>query len=413
MKTSHSFLIGLLAVCGFQQVSAAVPPEVNAAVLADEQTLAAANTDFGFKLLKLLNQSQPGANVFISPFSASTALQMVCNGAEGETRTEIQAMLGTEALTPAGLNAGNSNLLTALTAGQTNVILTVADALWYQEGFSINPAFLACNEQFYGANVDAVSFTNPACVGTINAWVTEQTHGRITSLADRSLVSAQTKVFLADAVYFKGKWASQFEGSNTKDRPFYLQGGERITVPMMNQSGQYAYQQGSGFQAVRLPYQGGSLGMYVFLPDSSSSLDKLLGVLSGPTWRQTIKPRFISQQGTIQLPRFQMGYAVDLNQPLQTLGMKTAFSPEADFSGISSQQLMISKVQQKAFLEVDEEGTEATAVTGITVVTLAVGFPISSPFQMVVDRPFLLLIEDEETQTTLFMGIILNPATGS
>ncbi len=178
---------------------------------------------------------------------------------------------------------------------------------------------------------------------------------------------------------------------------------------MMLKSKTFTYRRGTGYQAVRLPYEDENLAMYVFLPDTNSSPEKLLSLLNGRTWEKTTKPGFSEKEGTLELPRFKLEYKVTLNQPLQALGMKSAFDLEkANFSGIAP-QLYISTVLQKTFVEVKEEGTEAAAVTGITMQAGGIPMPPLNPFKMIVNRPFLFLIEDGKTGTILFIGTVFDP----
>jgi serpin B len=381
------------------------------AALAAESQLAAADNGFAFKLLQQLAQDQPAANLFISPYSAATVLQMVGNGAAGPTKTEMQQVLGTTGLSPAVVNDANKDIAQSLNRGNTNVILTTANAIWYRQGSPVKPEFIACNRQFFGATVEALNFADPHSVDRINAWANEKTRGKISRIADGMIDPVNTRLFLANAVYFKGKWADPFEVKDTKDRPFYLRGGSQKTVPMMTQTKTFTYRRGTGYQAVRLPYQDENLAMYVFLPDTNSSPEKLLGIMNGHNWQQVTKPGFSEKEGTLVLPRFKLEYRVELKQPLQALGMKKAFDPlGADFSGIAP-QLYISDALQKTFVEVKEEGTEAAAVTGISVLSAAMPMPILDPFQMIVDRPFLFLIADRQTETILFLGVLFDPQT--
>ena len=380
-----------------------------AASEAEQRTLAAADAGFAFKLLKEVTKEQPGTNIFISPYSASAALQMVCNGAGGQTRSEMQRVLGTTGLAPEVVNGASRNFDKSLNGRDTNIILNVANAIWCQKGVPFKPEFIACNQQYFGATVGALDFGDPGSVGVINDWASEKTHGRITRIAD-GLLSSLTRAFLANAVYFKGKWEEPFEVKATKDRPFHLRGGRQKQMPMMEQSRKFTYRQGSGYQAVRLPYLGWSLGMYVFLPDPGSSPEKLLSIMTGDTWGRVTRPGFSERQGTLVLPRFRLEYRVELEQPLKALGMKSAFS-NADLSGIADGPLFISAVRQATFVEVNEEGTEAAAVTGIAG-SLGIEMKPPKPFQMIVDRPFMFLIADEQTGLILFMGVVFDPGAG-
>jgi serine protease inhibitor len=398
MKTASILFLTLIVISG------AVP-----AAQADYAPLAAADNNFAFKLLKQLVKEEPSENIFISPYSASTVLQMGANGAVGQTKTEMQQMLGTENLSTADVNTANKNIAQALNDGNTNVILTTANAIWYRQGFSVQPDFLACNRDYFDATVDPLDFADPHAVAIINHWASEKTHGRIDHIADGMIDPNNTRLFLANAVYFKGKWADPFDASNTKDQPFYLRDGSQKTVSMMGKFKTFTYRRGTGYQAVRLPYEDGNLAMYIFLPDTNSSPERLLSIMNGHTWQQVTKPGFNDEAGTLNLPKFRLEYSVQLKSPLQALGMKTAFDPlQADFSGIAP-QLYISAVLQKTFVEVKEEGTEAAAVTGIDVEAAGIEMPPPHPFEMIVNRPFLFLIEDNQTGTILFMGVMHDP----
>ncbi|MEI7935052.1 MAG: serpin family protein [Verrucomicrobiota bacterium] len=383
---------------------------LHAASPVDQQKLASANIGFAFKLLKQLAKDQPGTNIFISPYSASTVLQMACNGAGGQTKTEMQQVLGTTGLAAEVVNAANKDCDRALNNLGTNVALTAANAIWYRKGTPVKPAFITCNQQFFGATVDALDFDNPRSVGIMNAWASEKTHGRINGIAD-GLINPLTELVLANAVYFKGKWQVPFEVKSTKDRLFHLRTGRQKQVPMMEQTRAFIYRRGSGYQAVQLSYQGWNITMYVFLPDAGSSPGKLIDIMSGDTWQRVTKPGFSVRQGNVVLPRFKVEFGVELKEPLKALGMRAAFG-KADFSGISDQSLFVSAVRQRAFVEVNEEGTEAAAGTGMPMPSGIEENP-PKPFQMIVDRPFLFLIEDQQTRTVLFMGVVFDPGPPS
>jgi serine protease inhibitor len=376
----------------------------------DAQKLAAADCTFSFHLLKELNKEQPARNIFISPYSASTALQMVCNGAGGRTKAEMAQVLGTTDLQQNAINAATLEIQKSLDAAGTNIILNIANALWCRKGVSIKPAFIAGNQQFFRATVESLDFDNPQTVDKINGWVTEKTHGKIDSIL-QGPINPATELFLANAIYFKGKWEEPFDKKATRNRTFHLRGGSQKEVPMMEQSRHFQYRRGTGYQAVRLEYEDSPLGMYIFLPDENSSPEKLLSIMNGDNWQRITKPGFSDHDGTLQLPKFRIEYGVELIQPLKALGMKQAFDlGTGDFSGISDHRLFISDALQKAFVEVNEEGTEAAAATIIAMPASAMEMNPPPPFRMIVDRPFLFLIEDQNTGTILFAGIIFDPS---
>lgn len=371
--------------------------------------LAAANNGFAFDLLKQIAKEQPGENIFISAFSVSSALQMVGNGAAGETKTEMQRVLKTDSLEPAALNEACKKLNQSLNS-QSDVILELADGIWYQKGFHLKPAFIDHNTYFFGAELAGVDFADPKSASIINDWADQKTHGKVQNVVQFPF-DPDTRLILANAIYFKGKWEKPFDKSKTAPRDFHLSGGETKPAPMMWQQRKFDYQEGDGFQAVRLSYAGDRLQMYLFLPAASSSPQQLLAGFDGANWRDKILPQFDEREGILVFPKFKINYDVLLNGPLKSLGMKRAFDPQgADFSAMADEQLFVSKVKQKSFVDVDEEGTEAAAVTTVGITAMSIRVDEPKPFEMVVDRPFLFVIADGQTQSILFTGIIFDPA---
>ena len=398
MRTKLCLLLAVFAATGLQD---------NFAAEFDLSKLAAANNSFAFKLLKQLSTEQPGASIFVSPYSAATALQMAANGVAGRTKTEMQQVLGTTNLTSTELNEMSKAASDLLNAPDTNVILTAANALWYRQGEALKPAFVAANQKYFSSTVKALDFGNAsAAEAEINQWANDQTHGRINGIAD-GMITPYTDLILANAIYFKGKWLDPFDKELTKERLFHPASGAAKNLPMMQMSKKFTYRKGSGYQAVRLPYLDGNLAMYVFLPDPGSSPANLLQIMNGENWWKITVPGFSERQGLLVLPKFKLENTLELNQPLEVLGMKMAFNQgKADFSGMFSDPHFISEVRQKAFVEVGEEGTEAAAVTAIAVATWAIQMEPSKPFEMIVDRPFLFAIADARSGMILFMGVV-------
>jgi serpin B len=378
----------------------------HAAVTRSQQELASANAGFAFNLLQQLATEQPGTNIFISPYSVSTVLQMVSTGAEGTTRTQMQQMLGTLDMQPDALNEANRQIGDIIDSRNANFVLTAANSVWYRSGMPIEPSFIEGDEHYFGAKVEGLNFNDSSSVDAINAWAAEATRGKIDQIVSAP-IDPSVRLFLANAVYFLGNWQSPFDTNKTMGRDFYLSGGDQEMTPMMEQTAMFSCCQGNGYQAVRLPYKGGDLAMYVFLPGPDSSVQELIGMMNGAWWQQAIQADFAEQQAIVVLPKFDLNYVVDLVPPLEALGMTTAFTPAADFLKISKEPLDISAVKQQAVVEVNETGTEAAAVT-----TVIVGTTVALPpptFQIIVDRPFLFFIHDEQAGTILFMGAVFNP----
>lgn len=378
-----------------------------AALAAEPPKPALSNNRFAFALFSSVLQGQATQNVFMSPYSVSIALQMLCNGAAGKTRTEIQRALNTTNLPQAEINGFYKDLNGSLTS-ESNVVLDLSNSIWVNKGFELKPSFISTNEVYFGATLGSVNFETPESADTINRWAANSTRGKINGVVSFPF-PANTEVILANAIYFKGEWAEPFDEHLTHRRYFYLNGGMIKQVPMMSRRGTFQYEEGDGFQAVQLPYAGGRLQMILFLPATNSSPAKLPAGFNGKNWTDKILPRFSSREGTIVFPKFKSSCQVLLNHPLEGLGMQEAFIPgTANFSGMSGDPLVVSEVVQKCFVEANEQGTEAAAVTTVQVRATAV-MRSPKPFEMIVDRPFFFVISDKPTGTLLFMGIVNDP----
>ena len=270
----------------------------------DLSKLAAANNSFSFKLLSQLAKEQPGANIMVSPYSAATALQMAASGAGGVTKTEMLSALEITQLSPAELNTASRAAAELLNSKDTNIILSTANALWYRKSAQIKPEFLAASQKGFSATINPLDFANvPAAEAEINQWASSQTHGRITGIANGMIDPVYTDLVLANAIYFKGKWLDPFDKMLTKERPFHPASGKAKNLPMMEMSQKFSYRKGSGYQAVRLPYMGYDLGMYIFLPDPGSGPAGLLQVMNGDKWRRVTVPGFSVKRENFPLRR--------------------------------------------------------------------------------------------------------------
>jgi serine protease inhibitor len=370
--------------------------------------LVSANTSFGFKLYHEVANKSAGNNVFISPASVALCLAMTYNGAVGETKEAMERALEIHGLTHAELNRAYAALRSELENPDPRVQLQIANSLWARKGITFNPAFIARNKEFYGAEVTALDFGDPGAPAIINAWVKDKTKDKIEKIVDR--IDAQSVLFLINAIYFKGAWSTEFDKARTKDDVFTIGSGSQKRLPMMTQSGKYDYYEGRNFQAVSLPYGSGRVSMYVFLPAAGTGINQFLPSLTTANWDVWMKS-FSKTQGAIVLPRFKVEYEITLNDALKALGMGVAFDPDrANFSGIfqTAQNAFISKVKHKTFAEVNEEGTEAAAVTSTEIQVTSAVQPRKS-FTMVVDRPFFFAIRDNKTGSVLFLGSIVDP----
>jgi len=375
---------------------------------------------FGFKLFsEVLKNDRGENNVFISPLSVAIALAMTYNGASGTTQ---QAMAKTLELQGMNLPEINSSYAAALKQLLDNpdgeVQLNIANSLWANQDVSFAPDFLQRTQYFYQGKVSNLNFQDAAAPSMINNWVKENTNGKITNIVGS--IQPDDVLFLINAIYFKGKWSQEFDKNLTAQYPFYITSGKQKQYPMMSQDGNYRYYESNQFQAVSLPYgkdgKDGKFSFYIFLPKQNSNLNAFYQNLNVENWEKWMT-QFNTQQGFIRLPRFKTHYEVKLNDVLKTLGMEEAFSENANFSGmgkgnnfdISEVKHKISEVKHKTFLEVNEEGTEAAAVTSVQIEYAMMARPIQPPFQMIVDRPFFCAIRDNQTGSVLFMGSIIDP----
>ncbi len=371
--------------------------------------IAGALNDFGFRLLHTLGSAN-GGNVIISPLSVSLALSMTYNGAAGGTKSAMGQTLAVASFNDEDLNRDNRDLLNTLEKADPSVKMEIANALWAQSGFQINPQFLQLSKEFYDAPVDNLDFNDPRkAADTINAWVDRKTHGKIPTIVQRP--DRNTRLILTDAVYFKGRWTSPFDKKATKPGKFHFADSGSTDIPMMAQSGKYPYFETDAFQAIRLPYGNGRFAMYVFLPRKTAGLRELMRSMDLAHWSEW-SGKLGERHGRIVLPRLELNYASSLNDALKSLGMEAAFDPaRADFSRIHPPppELFIGDVEHKTYVKVDEEGTEAAAATSVGMVAMNISVPQAPPFVMVVDHPFFCAITELQSGALLFAGLVTNP----
>ncbi|NJP10354.1 MAG: serpin family protein [Leptolyngbyaceae cyanobacterium RU_5_1] len=368
--------------------------------------LVSANTRFGLKLFSEILKRDSNKNVFVSPSSVAIALSMAYNGANGETQQAMARALNVQGMSLEELNRGNADLRELLQNPDPKVQLAIANSLWARQGVPFKPEFIQRNQQFYGAKVAELDFADSQAASIINNWVNQNTRGKISKIIDT--INPNDVMFLINAIYFKGNWSNQFDKQQTSQKPFYLLGGSQKQHPMMNQQGEYRYYEDAQIQAVSLPYgERRRMSMYIVLPKKPSNLSDFYTNLTAETWESLIS-RLSTRQGTIQIPKFKLEYSIELKQALSALGMAAAFGDRADFSNLSQAPTKIDEVKHKTFVEVNEEGTEAAAVTSIGIRATSIRIP-EEPFRMVVDRPFFCAIRDNQTGAVLFMGSIVDP----
>ncbi len=405
MKTINILMLALLSMqlwgCSKNPVS---PATRELTVL--EKRLVESDNRFGFKLFKEITQAEGEKNIFISPLSISMALGMTLNGAANETESAMTATLEFANMTGEEINQTYKTLIDLLVRMDSQVVLTIANSIWYRQGLAIAPDFVDKNQNYFAAEVNPLDFAAPNAVNTINDWVKRSTRNRIEEIVDE--IKPEHVMFLINAIYFKGNWRSKFDPEMTKPDSFQLSDGSKIPIDLMQQEHEYSYLETDLFQFVDLPYGNAGFSMAVILPQKDVALDTVMGILNHDKWN-TWKADLSQQLVTLSLPRFQIEYDISLKAILSKLGMGVAFLPgQADFSRMTTEpvDLYIDKVKHKTFLEINEEGTEAAAVTSVEIGTTSV--PLS--YRVVVNHPFLLIIHDTHSGAILFMGKITHPA---
>ena len=367
--------------------------------------VAKAYNQFGLRLLARISQQQQGKNIFISPASIAIALAMTYNGAAGNTARGIATVLGVKDSDPEQLNQATQAWQQALQQQDPKVRLAIANSLWARAGIDFKQKFIAAIREYYQGQATSLDFSSPEAIARINSWVKEQTRGKITKIIDS--IPSSAVLFLLNALYFKGEWQTRFDQKQTHNANFFLSNGQKQKIRMMVQAGKFHYLSSESFKAVALPYGQGNVVMYVFLPDKDSSLKKFLTEFTMDNW-QKWSQKFSEMEGDVLLPRFQLEYKVGLNAFLKQMGMELAFdSKQADFSRMHAIPpiIFIQSVLHKTFIEVNEAGAEAAAVT-------SVGFgieSISERFSFIVNRPFFFAIYDQKNQTFLFLGSVYFP----
>jgi len=372
-----------------------------------EKSLVKSDNKFGFKLFKEIIKEQEDKNVFISPLSVSMALGMTYNGANGNTQEAMQSTLELSGLTLQEINESYENLTKLLTNLDPKVKFQIANSIWYRERFPVEDEFIDINKTYFDAEVRGLDFSAPNAPNIINGWVNEKTNGKIEKIVDGA-IHPLTMMFLINAIYFKGTWTYEFDESQTRDDVFTLPDGSKKPCKMMMQEGELRYFENGDFQAIDLPYGDGGFSMTLFLPHREKDVDSLIALLNEENWSQWINS-FIKRELTLQLPKFTLEYEIKLNDVLKALGMEIAFhSSRADFTKMYREEevgnnLYISNVKHKTFVKVNEEGTEAAAVTSVEMRLESAGL------SMRIDRPFMFAIRENHSGTILFIGNIAEP----
>ncbi|MEO6444874.1 MAG: serpin family protein [Gemmatimonadaceae bacterium] len=407
-------VLGIMAACSGEPTPPNGPPQqINAlprSLSSGETRVIAAANRFAPSLFAAINKEQRAVNVFVSPLSASMALGMLFNGASGTTMDEMRTTLGFGAMERAEIMSSYRDVIALLRSVDSKVEFRIANSVWYDNRFApaIEASFLSDAKQYFDAGSAGLDFANPAAVATINGWVKQSTNGKIESIVDN--IASEIVMLLINAIYFKGDWRDAFETARTKPGPFTTLDGSQVSAPMMSRSGSMRLGSMDGRQMVELGYGGDAFVMDLVLPRAGEDVNSMVESLTPNSWSAAVAslaPNLVD----LVMPRFKLQWEKTLNGELSSMGMPTAFlEGRADFTRVSSSRgrdLYISFVKQKTFVDVNEAGTEASAVTGVGVgVTSA---PIRTAVTF--DRPFFFVIRERLSGTILFMGKIIRPPT--
>ena len=358
-----------------------------------EQPVEASQTGFAISLLQNVNAVTPAnENVVVSPYSAAVALSMLAEGAEGKTREELDNALGGVLYKAEDLGGGE------------DMTVKSANSVWLDDNFSPRNRYVNLLEKEFAAFIDVEDFASSTALKAINNWCSENTNGKITQILDR--LDPSNVMVLINALYFNAPWENEFDAALTRERDFNGV-SKKSQVKMMNTKGYYMYGEYQGLQMIQLPYLGREYAMYVVLPPEGADMDKLLSKME-PSAYAAAMDMLSQQEVSLFLPKFKVETSMNLNEPLQRMGVKTAFTSAADFSGIAEMgPLVLDQVKQKCYMDVSEKGTEAAAVTAVQI-RLTSARPVKKVPVMMVDRPFFFVIADGENHKTLFAGKIVN-----
>lgn len=409
MRTFILFPGALLLLAGFAckdlgtfSQDQRVPPRP---LTSAESAIVTADNSFGFKLFTAVNKSEAATSIFISPVSVSMALGMTLNGANGTTRDAMIQTLEFSGMTQTEINASYKSLIALLSGLDPKVTFQIANSIWYRPELNVEQTFKDVNRLNFNAEISSLNFSDPNASNIINEWVDRCTNGKIDKIVPTT-IPAEMVMYLINAIYFKGAWTKGFDSSATRDDVFTRPDGSRTSCRMMYQKGMLRYFAGNQLQAVDLPYGDAGFSMTILLPAPGTNIDDFAGTLTQQLWNSSTSG-LASREAELFVPKFKLEYEKTLNDMLKAMGMSIAFSKTAaDFTNIDKRgQLYISEVEHKTFVQVDEEGTEAAAVTSVGVGATSI---VQTPV-MRVDRPFIFVIRENNSGTILFIGKIVEP----
>jgi len=400
MKRIYELIIIVLFAAGCSQSdpNIQVPGEAKTIRLtANQGKRVAQDNEFAFDLLKKTITASGETNVFVSPLSVSIALGMAWNGANGTTKTEIEAALKMRGMSATDINNYYRIMLSTLPSIDPTTKLSIANSLWYKTGFEVKPDFLKVNSDYFNAYIKQLDFSQTWALDTINNWCSKKTNTLIPTILEK--IPSNAVMYLMNAVYFKGTWCKRFDKKSTAISKFKNELGNQVDINLMFKKDTFAYAQTDNAQYLEMQYGNKAFSMTIVLPAMNKTTNDILNSLTPNTWTATLN-QMSMKEVMVYMPRFKATSNFTLNDELKNMGMKQAFSDVANFSGISNDLLQISEVKHKTYVTVDEDGTEAAAVTSIEIGTLS----MSPHMVFMVDRPFLFVIREKSTGVILFIG---------
>ncbi|MFC1725514.1 serpin family protein [candidate division KSB1 bacterium] len=381
-------------------------PTLPRALSKAETDLISSENEFAFKLFKETVNVDKDKNIFISPLSISMALGMTLNGADGETKDAMVNTLEFADMTDEEINSSYKSLIELLLNLDSNVAMQIANSIWCLEGYPVIEDFKSVNRTYFDAEVSTLNFFAPGALDIINGWVYDNTNGRIEDIIDE--IPFNARLYVINALFFKGDWTYKFDPADTKDKDFFLLDETSKTVKMMGIKTNFGYYDNENFQAVDLPYGNGNYCMTIFLPKYEVEIDEIASSFSQENWNNWINS-FTEREVNLFLPKFKLDYKIEekTKTVLTSLGMGVAFDEwAANFSRINeNNELFISRVIHKTFIEVNEEGTEASAATVVEISYRGIGDDLT----LAINKPFIFVIREKVSGTILFMGKIINP----
>jgi serpin B len=369
----------------------------NAKIIVDE------NNKFAFDIFKEVAKTESKDNFMISPISLSLALGMAYNGSDRETKTAFDDVLNYKTSLPK-INKFNKNLITKLSSNTDGSVMEIANSIWIKENFPVKNEFISLNSDFYSAEVQNLDFSNPSSVDIINNWVSNKTHDKIPTIINS--ISEDAALFLINALYFNANWKYEFDSEKTITDSFLNYNSETTQVKMMNQTANLLHTQNELFSSVILPYKKNKFSMVILLPNTEKTTNDIIAEMNEEKWSSWLNS-YNSANVVLTIPKFKLDYKNRLNDELTNLGLGIIFTNNANFRKISDIKLLISYVLQKTFIDVNEEGTEAAAVTIIGFETTSAGDGNNKIFNA--NKPFLYVIKENVTGSICFIGKIGSP----